>query len=354
MSMKIGIVFPGYGSQFVGMGKDFYDESRVVQEYFEEAGNCLDTNFVKLCFASSDQELSEISNAYAAIFLTEVALYAVLLEHGIKADQVAGLCIGRYAALFAAGGFSFPDGLYLLKKYAQFYLEALGTLDPKIIRITGISITIFNRVYSKFMVQMPDAQLVLAVQYSKTDFMLSGPKIQVELFEQALAQLKIKKLTIKNLDLAHDLHSNLMSGVADRLAEYLIKVDFKDLQIPYVSGLSGKILKTSKQIRNELIAQITKPILWHKVQTQFADCDMIIEVGPSAVLTAGLQQLYPDKLILSFTKLADLEIIKEKLAQNNLNNSLEASNLEDNNNNSSNSNNPETIAESNHELNRPE
>lgn len=342
MSMKIGIVFPGYGSQFVGMGKDSYDESRVVQEYFEEANNCLDTNFVKLCFASSDQELSELSNAYAAIFLVEVALYSLLLENGIKADQVAGLCIGRYAALFAAGGFSFPDGLYLLKKYAQFYLEALGTLDPKVIRITGISITIFNRVYSKFMTQVPDAQLALAVQYSKTDFMLSGPKAQIELFEQELALLKIKKLKFQSLDLAYDLHSMAMSGVAERLAEYLIKVDFKDLQIPYISGISGKIVKTSKQIRTELIAQITKPILWHKVQTQFADCDMIIEVGPTAVLTAGLQQMYPDKLILSFTKLADLENIKQKLAQSNLETNLDQGNLENNNN-------LENITESNHE-----
>jgi [acyl-carrier-protein] S-malonyltransferase len=359
--MKIGIVFPGYGSQFVGMGKDFYDESRVVQEYFEEANNCLGTNFVKLCFASSDQELSEIPNAYAAIFLVEVALYSVLLENGIKADQVAGLCIGRYAALFAAGGFSFPDGLYLLKKYAQFYSEALGTLDPKVIRITGISITIYNRVYNNFIMQVPDAQLALAVQYSKTDFMLSGPRVQVELFEQELKQLKIKKLKIQDLNLAYDLHSMAMSGVADRLAEYLIKVDFKELKLPYISGISGKVIKTSKQIRTELISQITKPILWHKVQTQFADCDMIIEVGPSAVLTAGLQQLYPDKLILSFTKLADLDVIKEKLAQNNLNNSLEASNLENNSganldqsNLENNNNNPESIAESNHELNRPE
>ncbi len=331
--MKIGIVFPGYGSQFVGMGKDFYDESRIVQEYFEEAHNCLDINFVKLCFASSDQELSQVSNAYLSIFLIEVALYSVLLENNIKADQVAGLCIGRYAALFAAGGFSFPDGLYLLKKYAQFYLEALATIDPKVIRITGLSITIFNRIYTKLLAQVPDAQLVLAVQYSKTDFMISGPKAQVELFEQALVSLKIKNLVIQDLDLAYDLHSNIMSGVADRLAEYLLKVDFKELNIPYISGISGKVIKTSKQIRTELIAQITKPILWHKVQTQFADCDMIIEVGPLAVLTASLQQLYPDKIVLSFTKLADLEILKQKLNNNN---------------------NPETITESTYEPNRPD
>ncbi len=332
--MKIGIVFPGYGSQFVGMGKDFYDESRIVQEYFEEAHNCLDINFVKLCFASSDQELSQISNAYLSIFLIEVALYSVLLENNIKADQVAGLCIGRYAALFAAGGFSFPDGLYLLKKYAQFYLEALATIDPKVIRITGLSITIFNRIYTKLLAQVPDAQLVLAVQYSKTDFMISGPKAQVEFFEQALVSLKIKNLVIQDLDLAYDLHSNIMSGVADRLAEYLLKVDFKELNIPYISGISGKVIKTSKQIRTELIAQITKPILWHKVQTQFADCDMIIEVGPLAVLTASLQQLYPDKIVLSFTKLADLEVLKQKLNNNN--------------------NNPETITESTYEPNRPD
>src|SRR3990170_7365662 len=81
--MKIGMLFSGYGGQYVGMGKDLYDNSRVMQELFEEASNCLGINFVKLSFASSDAELSSLENAYVAIFLIEVSLYALLNESGV-------------------------------------------------------------------------------------------------------------------------------------------------------------------------------------------------------------------------------------------------------------------------------
>ena len=114
---KVGIVFSGFGGQFVGMAKGVYDGSRLVQEYFEEAYNCLDVNFVKLCFASSEAELAKIYNAYLAIFLADISLYTLLDELGIKPDVVAGHGMGRYAAIFVAGGFTLPDALYLLNKY---------------------------------------------------------------------------------------------------------------------------------------------------------------------------------------------------------------------------------------------
>ena len=82
--MKIGMMFPGYGSQFAGMTKELYDESRLVQEYFEEASNCLNVNFVKLCFASSDVELGQIPDAYTANFLASCALAALLKSEGIE------------------------------------------------------------------------------------------------------------------------------------------------------------------------------------------------------------------------------------------------------------------------------
>src|SRR5436190_23732080 len=101
--MKIGFIFPGYGNQFVGMGKELYDEFRIVQEYFEEAYNCLNINFVKLCFASSEQELATISNSHISIFLVGASLFALLKEQGIKCDLIAGYGIGSYTALFSAG-----------------------------------------------------------------------------------------------------------------------------------------------------------------------------------------------------------------------------------------------------------
>src|SRR5579871_2515072 len=136
--MKIALLFPGYGSQFVGMGKDLYDEYRVVQEYFEEASSCLDINFVKLCFASSDAELGKMANAYTSLFLMGACAYAILKEAGIEPDIVAGYNNGESAALFAAGCFSLPDGLYLLNKYCSFYQEFADQHDVDTLHVTGI------------------------------------------------------------------------------------------------------------------------------------------------------------------------------------------------------------------------
>src|SRR5579859_6426456 len=99
--MKIATLFPGYGSQYVGMGKELYDESRIMQEYFEEASNCLNINFVKLCFASSDAEISRIDNALLTNFLVGSALFALLKDLGFKTDVLVGHNAGEYAAIYS-------------------------------------------------------------------------------------------------------------------------------------------------------------------------------------------------------------------------------------------------------------
>ena len=113
--MKIGMLFPGQGSQYLGMGKELYADERIVQEYFDEASVCLEQNFLRLCFASSERELTKTSNAQTAIFLVSSAIFSLLKKkYDIVPDIVAGHSLGEYSALFAAGGISFPDRLYLL------------------------------------------------------------------------------------------------------------------------------------------------------------------------------------------------------------------------------------------------
>src|ERR1700679_1827025 len=136
--MKIMMLFPGYESQFVGIGKELYDQHRLMQEYFEEASSCLNLNFVKLCFASSDSELSKIQNSYPILFLLSTAVAALLKQEGIRPDVCVGYCDGQMSALSAGGGISMPDGLYFFSKYAAFYQELLKEYPFKSYRIKGM------------------------------------------------------------------------------------------------------------------------------------------------------------------------------------------------------------------------
>jgi len=307
--MKIGILFPGYGSQFVGMGKELYDESRIMQEYFEEAANCLNLNFVKLCFASSDAELSKMHNAYPATFLVSCAIYALLKEEQVQAEVVAGYNLGEYAALHAAGGISFPDGLYLLTKYAHFYEEALPTLDVGMLHIKGISTVTLERAC----IQASEGpySVHIALYNSPTDHIISGHTQALEVVRGLLANDPHDSIT--TVSVAVGLHSSLMDQVMENQAVYLQKVDFKDLNIPLICSAQSCIVENAEQVKKRIIEHINTPINWAKVMDALAPYDLIIEVGPGSMLTTMVKEKYPDKLCISINKKADIIDLKKMI-----------------------------------------
>jgi len=149
--MKVGLLFPGLGNQFSAMGKEFYEQSRVVQEYFEEASYCLGINAICLCFTYSNADFKKKSHEYSALFLMEVAIAQAIKEAKISVDFVSGRDIGFLGALCASGSLSFPDGLYLLSKFlalkessphtdASFIKQYFSKIDIKVPQIPVLSI----------------------------------------------------------------------------------------------------------------------------------------------------------------------------------------------------------------------
>jgi len=318
--MKIGILFPGYGSQFVGMAKELYDHSRVIQEYFEVASHCLELNFVKLCFASSDMELSKLNNAYPALFLVSTAVAEYLKELGVQAHYVAGYGIGEYGAVSFGGGLSFADGLYLLKKLAEFYLNIRQTLDVKSVIIDGLSSRKLKQICGDNTSDEGSAQI--SIYEGEKEHLVSGHTDAVDAVAQQASDEGANK--IKKSENEDALHTPILSALSDQLRMYLNKVDFKDLDIPLITGLSGKEVIKAKKAQDSIMGQIIKPVYWLSVLRQFAQVEIILVVAPAKSLCQEIRALYPDKIILGIDCMADikamLEIIKpegksEKVSQ---------------------------------------
>ncbi|MBP9765468.1 acyltransferase domain-containing protein [Candidatus Babeliales bacterium] len=307
---RIGVVFPGYGEQFIGMGKDLYDELRIVQEFFEQAAGTAETNFVKLMFASSDEEISSIRYSYIAIYLYEASLYQVLHERGLKPDFVAGHGIGEYAAAYAARGLSFIDALYILNKYAQFYDEFIKDKPYEVLRI----VRDFDILSLEALCQdlgSADQPAYIASQNSYHAFYVAGHEKTVEKIRKHCVDEVIRK--VRFISTAYGMHSTLVDPVVDQLKLYYNKIKFEPLQIPLITNVDGVYVTTSDALESAFMRKINNRIQWLEVIKGFEGCDVILSVGPGAQLVDWFKEVYPDKEYHIISTLSDLQTIEHIL-----------------------------------------
>ena len=303
--MKIAMLFPGYGSQYVGMGKELYDEFRLMQEYFEEAANCLNINFVQLCFASSDIELGKIKNAYPALFLVSSSISSILKDMGIRPDVVAGYNTGEYAAVYAAECFSFPDGLYLLKKCANFYEQEFKGLDVGLLSIKGMPTEMVNDIC----MQSNNGDVYIAIYDAVDEHVISGQTKALDILRPIF--LEHDGVTVEDVSIEVGLHSPLMDPVVVQFRDYLEKVDFKDLDIPLLSSIDAKFVHKGKDIKIRVTEQLHESIQWAKILKKLSGYDIILEAGPGTKLADMAKKAYPDKHIISINTLEDIEKLKK-------------------------------------------
>lgn len=306
--MKIGMIFPGQGSQVLGMGKDIYDHERIVQEYFEEASSCLEQNFVRLCFASSEKELRETVNAQTSIFLISASFFALLKsKYGIVPDIVAGHSSGEYAAVCAAGGMSFADALYLLKKRSLFMEEATKVYPGTMVAVVGLTFDKLNDICQRYDDPNGIERVAEIVNYNAPEqLVVSGtlPELEAVTRDAQTAGAKVIRLNV-----AGAFHSRLMQEAEKQFALYMVKVDFKDLSIPLVNNVQAQIVSTNEDIKESLIKQMSAHVLWWPSMQHLESCDVIIEVGPGNKLAKTLKRVWPDKQVYAFNTAADLEQI---------------------------------------------
>ncbi len=304
--MKVGLLFPDFGSQHVGMGKELYDSSRLMQEYFEEAGNCLNTNFVKLCFASSDVELARIDHAYASLFLMSSAIGSIVAEQGIKPVAIAGFGLGEFTALHFAGCLSLPDGLYFLTKYAQLYQHVLTTQSQRSMFIDSSDIRSLKK-YCKEESTQHEIATITAYITSKAAF-ISGHAQAVERIKQRVKESSEGRCTYLSSQMG--MHSLGMQSVADALDMYIEKIDIKDARVPVIACVDGMVRLTGDSLSAALLQQVTAPVRWDKIMMHVAAWDVILEIGPGSTLTSLIKAVWPTKHIYTINKQADIDDVR--------------------------------------------
>lgn len=307
--MKIAYLFPGYGHQFIGMGKDFYDTSRLVQEHFEQAASCLDINFVNLCFADSHATLARPTNAYPALFLLSAALASLLKEAGIQPDVVAGHGLGIYAAAFVAQSINFPDGLYLTNKWAKFYEPLLPTLTFEMRRITGVSAQ--DLIAACMKISTEDSWVAPCVANLGLECYALG---HAAAFERLIPLLRKVKARIKRSNLLGGPHIALpeLEAVLPHFSMYFSKVDGKAPAVKLLHSHSATMVTTVDELRKLLVTWAATPVVWTKVVARCAAmADVLIVPFPAQDFYQKLVAAYPHKKIFMLAKPSDLEIIKQ-------------------------------------------
>jgi len=276
--MMKAYVFPGQGAQFVGMGKDLYDGSPEARKMFEQANEILGFRITDLMFSGTDEDLRQTKVTQPAIFLHSVILAATLGDD-FKPDMVAGHSLGEFSALVASGALSFEDGLRLVSARAGAMQKACEVEPSTMAAILGLDDTKVEEICKSI-----DEIVVPANYNSPGQLVISGSMKGIEIAcEQLKAAGARRALPLK---VGGAFHSPLMEPARVELARAINETTFKNPICPIYQNATAMRVTDPQQIRENLIAQLTAPVLWTQiVQHMIADgADNFVELGPGNVL----------------------------------------------------------------------
>lgn len=303
---KVAFVFPGQGSQTVGMCKAFYDTYPIVKQIFEEADDALGYSISKMCFEGPEDQLRLTANTQPAILTVSTACAAVLKEHGLKCDIAAGHSLGEYSALVNTGALKFSDAVRIVNKRGQFMQEAVPVGEGSMAAVLGLEADKIVEICRN--IEAESGEAVQAVNFNcPGQVVIAGAVNAVNKAIEALKAVGAKRAVL--LPVSAPFHSTLMQPAADRLAEVLAPIEVSDITIPVVANVTAKEVISGAEIKSLLIKQAAMPVLWEtSVRNMVADgVDTFVEVGPGKVLTGFTKKIAKGLPALNVEDPASLE-----------------------------------------------
>jgi [acyl-carrier-protein] S-malonyltransferase len=306
--MKYAFLFPGQGSQTVGMGKDLFDGFDAARRRFTEADAILERELTKIIFTGPSEELTLTKNTQPALFTVEAAITAILAEKGISPSCVAGHSLGEYGALHASGVLSFEDGLKLVAKRGELMAAAGAKRPGTMAAVIGMDKSRIIEVLG----EVTSGIVVTANENSPDQTVISG---EIPAVEEACDKLKAAgaKRALP-LPVSGAFHSPLMQEAADEFSRCLSPVVFSSPKCPVIANVTAKPENDGALLKNLLVRQLTSPVRWVDSMAVLAtlDAEVCIEAGPGSVLR-GLARKCSDRLnVVAADTVANISFLLEK------------------------------------------
>ncbi len=306
---KTALLFAGQGAQAVGMGKDLAETFESARNWFDRANAALGYDLAGICFNGPEAELTKTENAQPGIFLVSWVCFELLKEKvpDLKFEAAAGLSLGEFTALTAAGAMSFGDGLRVVRQRGKFMQEACDATRGGMAAIIGLDETPTREVCA-------EAGVTLANLNCPGQIVISG---EVEGIAEAveLAKARGAKRAIP-LPVAGAYHSPLMAGAQPKLRAELAKINVASPAVPVVSNVHALPHGTPSHLRERLVEQVTSPVLWEQsMRTLLAQgFTQFIELGPGTALSGFMKRIDKHARMLNVADVASLEATVKALS----------------------------------------
>jgi len=304
------VIFPGQGSQIVGMGKEFYDNFDLVKKLFKEADETLNFSLSKIILDGPKDELDLTINTQPAIFLISYSIFNVInKEFKIdlnKAKYFAGHSLGEYSALSSAGYLSFSDTLKILRIRGDAMQNSVPKGEGGMVAVLGSTIEVIEDILKdnqqKFTVQ-------IANDNSEGQMVLSGKN---EDLDNLILSLKEKSIKNIKLPVSAPFHCSLMSKATKTMTEELNKLDFKQSKNKLISNVTAKEIENINELKNLLIRQIENRVRWRESVINMINngINQFVEIGPGKVLSGLVKRINREVKIESINNLKDIENLK--------------------------------------------
>jgi len=289
--MKAALIFPGQGSQFVGMGKDLYTEFSIARGVYDKADETLGFKITELCFDGDKHILTETRNAQPAILLHSVAALEVLKEEiGLEPSITAGHSLGEYTALVAAGVLDAMDALRIVRRRGELMFRAGKKHPGTMAAVLGMEREQVEKVCGE--VSVPGSVAVLANINCPGQIVISGHVEAVKGAMEMATEQGAKKAI--QLPVSGAFHSPLVAEAEDELVEYINSFDISDADVDVISNADAAPVMSREEIVDSLSRQLTNPVLWNdsmNLMLERSGEERILEVGPGKVLSRLMKRI---------------------------------------------------------------